>query len=70
MQQAVALGADALGFVLYGAVPRYVTPERVAQLCASVPAFVSTVALFVNADEALIQAVLHWALHTVCAVAW
>lgn len=58
VQTAVALGADALGFVLYEKSPRYVTPERVAQLCAHVPAFVSTVALFVNADEAQIQSVL------------
>ena len=58
IQTAVALGADALGFVLYEKSPRYVTPERVAQLCAHVPAFVSTVALFVNADEAQIQSVL------------
>ena len=58
IQTAVSLGADALGFVLYEKSPRYVTPERVAQLCAHVPAFVSTVALFVNADEALVQSVL------------
>ena len=58
IQTAVALGADALGFVLYEKSPRYVTPERVAQLCAHVPAFVSTVALFVNADEAQVQSVL------------
>ena len=61
VQQAVALGADALGFVLYEKSPRYVTPERMAKLCALVPAFVSTVALFVNAEEAQIQAVLHQA---------
>lgn len=58
VQQAVSLGADALGFVLYDKSPRYVTPERVAQLCVGVPALVSTVALFVNADVAQIQAVL------------
>ena len=58
VQTAVALGVDALGFVLYEKSPRYVTPERVAQLCAHVPAFVSTVALFVNADEAQVQSVL------------
>ena len=61
VQQAVALGADALGFVLYEKSPRYVSPERVAQLCAGVPAFVSTVALFVNADIEQIRAVLHQA---------
>ena len=58
IQTAVSLGADALGFVLYEKSPRYVTPERVAQLCAHMPAFVSTVALFVNADEAQVQSVL------------
>lgn len=58
VQTAVTLGADALGFVLYEKSPRYVTPERVAQLCAYVPAFVSTVALFVNADAGQIQSVL------------
>lgn len=61
VQTAVALGADALGFVLYEKSPRYVSPERVAQLCAQVPAFVATVALFVNATPAQIQAVLHQA---------
>ncbi len=61
VQQAVALGADALGFVLYEKSPRYVSPERVTQLCAGVPAFVSTVALFVNADIEQIRAVLHQA---------
>ena len=48
IQTAVALGVDALGFVLYEKSPRYVNAERVAQLCAHVPAFVSIVGLFVN----------------------
>ncbi len=58
IQAAVALGVDALGFVLYEKSPRYVTPEQVAQLCAHVPAFVSTVALFVNASAESIAAVV------------
>jgi phosphoribosylanthranilate isomerase len=47
---AVALGAQAVGFVLYPDSPRAVTPERAAQLARRLPAFVVPVLLFVNAD--------------------
>jgi phosphoribosylanthranilate isomerase len=46
---AVAAGVDAVGFVLYDKSPRYVTPERAAQLAKRLPAFVTPVLLFVNA---------------------
>ena len=46
---AVAAGADAVGFVLYDKSPRYVTPQRAAQLAQRLPAFVTPVLLFVNA---------------------
>jgi phosphoribosylanthranilate isomerase len=49
VQAAVAAGADALGFVFYPKSPRYVTPERAGELLRTVPAFVTTVGLFVNA---------------------
>lgn len=45
---AVAAGADAIGFVLYAPSPRAVTLARCAELRRRAPAFVSTVALFVN----------------------
>jgi phosphoribosylanthranilate isomerase len=45
---AVAAGADAIGFVLYKASPRYVSPERAAELASRLPAFVTPVLLFVN----------------------
>lgn len=48
IQDAVTQGADALGFVLYAPSPRAVTAEQAAQLIKHAPAFVSTVALFVN----------------------
>jgi phosphoribosylanthranilate isomerase len=53
VHNAVTEGADALGFVLYAPSPRSVTAEKAAQLLKKVPAFVTTVALFVNesADE-------------------
>ena len=58
IQTAVALGADALGFVLYEKSPRYVKAEQVVQLCAHVPAFISTVGLFVNATVPQITRIL------------
>ena len=48
MDAAVAAGADAVGFVMYEASPRYVTIERAAELAGRLPPFVTPVLLFVN----------------------
>lgn len=53
---AVAAGADAIGFVFYPPSPRYVTPERAAELVRRIPPFVDVVGLFVNADSAMVLA--------------
>lgn len=53
--QAVDAGADALGFVFYRPSPRFVEPAIAAKIIASLPAFVTTVALFVDEIEALVQ---------------
>ena len=53
---AVAAGADAIGFVFYPPSPRYVTPERAAELARRIPPFVDVVGLFVNADPAKVLA--------------
>jgi phosphoribosylanthranilate isomerase len=53
---AVAAGADALGFVMYAPSPRYVSPERAAELARRLPPFVTPVLLFVNASAAEIAA--------------
>jgi phosphoribosylanthranilate isomerase len=58
LQAAVEAGADALGFVFYPTSPRYVTPQRYAELARRLPPFVSAVALFVNASVDEVRAVL------------
>ena len=50
VSDAVALGADALGFVFYARSPRAVTKALARELTAQVPAFVTRVGLFVNAE--------------------
>ena len=45
---AAKLGVDALGFVFYRKSPRYVSAEDAAHIIRCLPAFVSTVGLFVN----------------------
>lgn len=52
---AAAAGADAVGFVLYDKSPRYVAPERAAQLARRLPPFVTPVLLFVNAPAATVM---------------
>lgn len=55
---AIAAGADALGFVFYPPSPRYIAPQRAAQLLERVPAFVTRVGLFVNEPAEAVRAVL------------
>ena len=45
---AVSAGVDAIGFVLYAASQRAVTPDRAAALARLLPPFVTPVLLFVN----------------------
>jgi|SRR5690554_2393796 len=54
---AVAAGADALGFVLWSGSSRYVDVARLAELAAQVPAFVTRVGLFVDPEPALVRQV-------------
>jgi phosphoribosylanthranilate isomerase len=58
LRASVAAGADALGFVFYPKSPRYVTPDRFAELARLLPPYVSAVALFVNPTLDEVEAVV------------
>ena len=53
---AVAAGADAIGFVFYRPSPRYVSPQRAAELVKRIPPFVDVVGLFVNEAPEVVRA--------------
>ena len=55
---AVEYGADALGFVFYEPSQRHVGVAQAAAICRTLPPFVTTVALFVNADADTIARVV------------
>jgi phosphoribosylanthranilate isomerase len=52
---AVEYGADAVGFVLYRQSPRYTEPSRVREIIRQLPPYVTTVGLFVDAQESEIR---------------
>ena len=55
---AVAAGADALGFNFFRGSTRYISPVKAAEICAQVPAFVATVGLFVNEPLAEVDRII------------
>ncbi len=52
---AVDAGADALGFVFFGASPRNISPEQARAIIRHLPPFIQTVGLFVNESLATIN---------------
>ena len=52
---AVSLGVDAIGLVFYEKSPRGVSVETAIALAARIPAFVTRVGLFVDADSGWIR---------------
>ena len=53
---AVAAGVDAVGFVMYDKSPRFISPDRAAELARRLPPFVTPVLLFVNAPPPVVAA--------------
>jgi phosphoribosylanthranilate isomerase len=58
LDAAVVAGADAIGFVFYPPSPRFLTAGQAAMLAGQVPPFVTRVGLFVNAEAAVVRAML------------
>jgi phosphoribosylanthranilate isomerase len=58
VEAAIEGGARYLGFVFFPASPRCVTPRRMADLAAGVPAGVTKVALVVDADDDTLDGIL------------
>ena len=56
--QAVKQGADAIGLVFYPKSPRNVSAAQAAEIVSQIPAFVTVVGLFVDAEPAFIQEVI------------
>lgn len=54
----VEAGADALGFVFYPPSPRAIAIDQAAEIIGSLPAFVTSTALFVDADAGYIESVI------------
>lgn len=57
-QAAAAAGADAIGFVFHPGSPRAINAETARAICAALPAFVTTVGLFVDAEPTAVQTIL------------
>ncbi len=49
---AVSAGAHAVGFIMWPSSPRFIDPYRVQRIVAALPAFVTTVGVFVNQSQA------------------
>ncbi|UFS56372.1 phosphoribosylanthranilate isomerase [Comamonadaceae bacterium M7527] len=52
VDDAIEVGANFIGFVCYPKSPRFVSPQRIGQLAARLPAHVTPVLLFVNTSAA------------------
>jgi len=52
------LGVDALGFVFYSKSPRCISIDKARSIIQKLPAFVTTVGLFVNAESSTVRQIL------------
>jgi len=57
-QYAIDEGADAIGLVFYQKSPRFVSNAQAAKISQHIPAFITRVALFKDAEQSFIESVL------------
>jgi len=57
-QEVCSAGVDAIGLVFYEKSPRNVSTQQAAKICASLPPFVSSVGLFLDASAKFVNSVL------------
>ncbi len=57
---AAELGADALGFIFASSSPRAINPQVAKEIIAQLPAFLTTVGVFVNDSRDYIQQMRHF----------
>ena len=55
---AVEMGVDALGFIFTRKSPRYIEPERAAEIISLLPPFVSRVGVFVDSSIETVRAII------------
>ncbi|MFQ5891141.1 MAG: N-(5'-phosphoribosyl)anthranilate isomerase, partial [Gemmatimonadota bacterium] len=56
-QLAVEAGADALGFIQVPGTPRYIAPNRVREIVATLPPFVTPVLVFADRPATEVESV-------------